>query len=462
LSRNARTLTIKRETIPITVTEVGQIEPKEYEVVTAPISAILIEIVKDGKYVHKGEVVARMNDDEAREELEMQALAIKNREAMLRKAQLDLEETIKDLGFESQKAQLELELAELDLKDLEGKPAAPVAALVSLDPAYWRTAKDIALKLGELDVELGRVAEETSLKKYQRQQFLATKGVVSENDVASARLTYEKDRTVHENARIVLDLLRKGTPESDIETAKERAKQTKVKLAQVKESVRVRTELKKTAVAQAQAELNRTKEWVEINRKIVASVMVKAPADGTALYWGPWDRPKEGDYVWRENGFLSITQTGKMLAVTRVSEVDSRRISVGQRALIRLEAIPGKTYHGKVVRMAGLAVDRDERFQGILRKDLSGIMVFEVTVEIDQMDPAMRPTMSGTVEIITEELPGAIAVPITALIERDGKTFVKIMGKWGVTEREVQIGHTWRSRVIVSKGLKEGDVLCLM
>ena len=35
-----------------------------------PISGVLVEIIKDGKYVHKGDVVARMNDDDAREELE--------------------------------------------------------------------------------------------------------------------------------------------------------------------------------------------------------------------------------------------------------------------------------------------------------------------------------------------------------------------------------------------------------
>ena len=52
-----KTMTVRRETLPLTVMEVGQIEPKDYEVVAAPISGILVELVKEGTLIHKGDVV---------------------------------------------------------------------------------------------------------------------------------------------------------------------------------------------------------------------------------------------------------------------------------------------------------------------------------------------------------------------------------------------------------------------
>ena len=457
-----KALTVKRETLPLTITEVGNLEPKDYEVVGAPISGILVDLIKEGTYVHKGDVVGRMNDDDARDDLEYTQIFIKNRDAMLRDAQLDLEETAKDLEFEQQKAQLQLDLAELDLQELRQKPAAQVAALSSLDQSYWKVATDIAKKLADLDVEYGQAAEATSLKKYERQKVLAAKGVASENDVAAARLQYEKDLTVHESAVIIRELLQKGTPESEIETAREKVKQAKITLEQARKSAQVQINLKKTAIAVAQAELDRAKETVAISKNIVESATARAPVEGTALYWGQEDRAHVGDYLWHGNGLVSITQTGRMLALTRVNEVDARRIGVGQKAVVRLEALPGKVYHGKVIRMAGLATDRDERSQGLLRRDLSGVMVFEVTVAIEENDPAMRPTMSGTVEIITEELRDVIALPSGAVTVHKGKNFVKVLDGGRVVERRVKVGGTYKSRTVVTDGLREGDLVCLM
>jgi HlyD family secretion protein len=223
----------------------------------------------------------------------------------------------------------------------------------------------------------------------------------------------------------------------------------------------VQLDLKKTAIAVAQAELRRSQETVAIDQNILDSTVVKSPAEGTALYWGQWDRPREGDYLWGGNGFLSITKMGKMLVNTRVNEVDSRKIGVGQKATIRLEAIPDKVYHGKITRMAGLAADRDERYQGVLKKDLSGVMVFEVTVEIGEVDTQMLPTMSATVEILVEELRNVIAVPFSALVERDGKTLVRVMGRGRPVEREVKTGRFIKSMVVVTKGLEDVDVICV-
>ena len=459
---SARTMTVHRETLPLAITEVGHLEPKEYEVVGAPISGVLVELIKEGTYVHKGDVVGRMNDDDARDDLENTQIAIKNREAMLRDAQLDMDETAKDLEYERQKAEVELDLADLELKELELKPAAPVAALATLDLSYWRVAIVIAKQLADLDVEYGQAAETTSLKKYERQKVLTAKGVASENDLAAARLQYEKDLTVHESAVIIREILQKGTPQSDIETSREKVKQAKIKLEQARKNAQVQINLKKTAIAVAQAELNRANETVAINKKIVESTVARTPVEGTALYWGQDDRAHVGDYLWNGNGMVSVTQVGKMLAITRVNEVDARRIGVGQKAIVRLEAIPGKVYHGKVVRMAGLATDRDERTQGVLRRDLSGVMVFDVTVEIEENDPAMRPTMSGTVEIVTEEMRGVIAVPSSAVFKHRRKQYVRVVDRGRVVERRIKVGGTYKSRTIVADGLREGDVLCLM
>ncbi|NOZ23931.1 MAG: HlyD family efflux transporter periplasmic adaptor subunit [Planctomycetes bacterium] len=457
-----RTITVARETLPVTITETGLLEPKAYEIVTAPVSGELVELIKEGAEVREGDVVARLNDDEAREELEMEKIAIKTIQAKLRKAQLDSELTEKDLTFERRKAQIELDLAKLDLAELERKPMALVLALGGVDEAYWKAATETVTQLARLDVEYAALAEQTALKRYERQKKLAKQGVASENDVGDARLKYERERAVHENAQIILELIRKGVPKGDIQIAQEKVKQAEVKLMQIEQSARAQVDLKKAEAAVAQAELNRKQESLDIHRAILQSTVVKSPAAGTVLYWGQWGRPHEGDRIWRGNGFLSITQLGRMIVRTHVNEVDCRRIGVGQKVIVRVEALPDKVYHGKVTWIAGLATDRDERQQGVLRKDLSNIMVFEVMLEIEECDKQLLPTMSATVEIIVEELKDVIAVPFSALIERDGRAFVRVLENGRATEREVKTGRSIRSKVVVTEGLKDGDVVCLM
>lgn len=456
-----RTLTIHRETLPVTVMETGLLEPKEYEIVTSPVHGILVELIPEGRDVHKGDKVARVNDEEAREEYDKQEITIKNRQALLRKAQLDLDLAQKDLEYERRKAKTAIAQAELELDELRKKPAATVLALGGVGQDYWKTADKVVMKLAQLDVEYALIEEEQKLKTYERQKTLSRQGVASDNDVADARLKYEKALATLESARIILELVQKGTPESDIRVAQEKATQARIKLAQIEQSTQAQLDLKKAAVAVAQAEMDRTKESLEINREVVRSTIVTAPVDGTVLYWGQWERPHEGDRVWRGNGFLSITQMGKMVILTRVNEVDSRRVGVGQKAIIRLEAVPGKVYHGKVTRMAGLAIDRDERQQGVLKRELSGVMVFDVTVEIEEETREILPTMSATVEIIVEELRDAIAIPYSALYEGGGKEWVYVLRRGRPVRREVTLGRSVNSRFVVTAGLEEGDVVCL-
>ena len=70
-------------------------------------------------------------------------------------------------------------------------------------------------------------------------------------------------------------------------------------------------------------------------------------------------------------------------------------------------------------------------------------------------------TMSATVEIVIEEIKDTIAIPFSALIERDDKTFARVLAYGRVVEREIETGPSVGSKVVVTDGLSEGDVVCL-
>ncbi len=93
---------------------------------------------------------------------------------------------------------------------------------------------------------------------------------------------------------------------------------------------------------------------------------------------------------------------------------------------------------------------------------MSGVMVFDIAVAIEEDDPALRPTMTANLEIIVDTLEDAIAVPHRAVVEREGKTFVYVREGSRLVPREVALGTAGYSKVVVESGLEEGEEICVL
>ena len=148
-----------------------------------------------------------------------------------------------------------------------------------------------------------------------------------------------------------------------------------------------------------------------------------------------------------------------MAVETRVNDVDFSRIGIGQKTNIRLEAFPDREFHGKVTTVAGIAKDRSDRRQGMLKRSVSGVMIFDLVVEIDEEDPRLRPTMTATVDIIVDELSDAISLPYRAIMEQEDRKFVYVQEDGKTVERDIETGLAGASRIVVTEGLNEGEVV---
>ncbi|MBM4045084.1 MAG: HlyD family efflux transporter periplasmic adaptor subunit [Planctomycetes bacterium] len=443
VNRLYNALSVKKAVVTLTITEIGELRPRNFQIVAAPISGELMYLVPEGTYVKKDDKVAVFNETESRERLKTQELSHKNAQTALEVAKTEMEFTRKDLEFELNAAKVALELAQAELRDLVEQP------------------RPSDLQLAQLSREYAQVALAAAERQHQRQQLLADKGLVEQNELVRARLKHEQARSTFDKADITLELLRKGTPPDKVEIARAKVKQAQIALGQAEENLKTKLAQKEAAVAVAQAEVDRNAELVKVHQQFVDSAVLKSPAEGTVLYHIRWEKPEEGMRVWRGDGLVEVTDLAKMSVVTRVNEVDMKRIGVGQKATITLEAFPEKTFHGRVANIAGLATDRDDSRQGMLKKSVSGVMVFEVTVDIEESDPALRPTMSATVTITIDELKDALSVPQSALFERNGEKLVRVLHRGRVAERPVVPGPTAKRDIVILKGLSPGEVVCV-
>ncbi|MDR0787934.1 MAG: efflux RND transporter periplasmic adaptor subunit [Gemmatimonadota bacterium] len=113
---------------------------------------------------------------------------------------------------------------------------------------------------------------------------------------------------------------------------------------------------------------------------------------------------------------LTIADLSEMEARVRVGETDIPDITLGDSALVRVDAYPGQTFAGKVTRIANSAVNAPAA-----SSQTAQAIDFEVVVTVSQPPKDLRPDLTATADIITDQREQAISVPIIAVTVRDGE-----------------------------------------
>ena len=132
-----------------------------------------------------------------------------------------------------------------------------------------------------------------------------------------------------------------------------------------------------------------------------------------------------------------------------VTELEINNISLGQEVTITFDAIPLRTYTGKIVNISNAGT-------------VSNLQVnYELTVKMDEVDDSIKTGMMADVAIVTEQAKDALYVPQKAIsFADDGLTRIvqKRMADGSYVDIPVQVGLRSGSDIqVISDQLKEGD-----
>lgn len=158
---------------------------------------------------------------------------------------------------------------------------------------------------------------------------------------------------------------------------------------------------------------------------------------------------KKGDMV-KEGDVLAIVGDMSGLAVhIKVSELTINQIKIGDKVKVSGIAFPGNALQGVIKQ-----VDR----QG--EASMNGLPTFPVVIQVEHLtkfqQKAIHVGMSAKVEMVIHEK-SELVVPIKAIHEVDGKTFVSKKHDNRVEEIAVSTGKTTQNNVEILSGLKAGD-----
>jgi HlyD family secretion protein len=107
---------------------------------------------------------------------------------------------------------------------------------------------------------------------------------------------------------------------------------------------------------------------------------------------------------------MTISDLGAIDAEVKVAEADVLSVKTGQAARVSLEALPARTFAGRVVEIGASALP--------LAGTGAAAREFRVIVRLDDPDPGLRPGLTCDAEIVTSERPNVLTVPLQSVVRR--------------------------------------------
>jgi RND family efflux transporter MFP subunit len=134
---------------------------------------------------------------------------------------------------------------------------------------------------------------------------------------------------------------------------------------------------------------------------------------------------------------------------TGVSDAEWANIVLGDKAMVTLDAFPGKTFNARVTNRS-LAAD-----------PMNGSFSVELRVDLNGEKPATG--MFGKASILTGKVTNTTVIPYAALLEADGdKGYVFVTNNKKTVERkEVKLGRMYNDRVEVLSGLENNNLIVI-
>jgi len=214
--------------------------------------------------------------------------------------------------------------------------------------------------------------------------------------------------------------------------------------------------LQEETIASWQADLEKIKDGPDplereklelqlaIAEKRLESQYISAPFAGTITSVSA----VEGALVSAGSQAVRLADLSTLQLKVPVSEVDIPNVAVGQKATMTFDAYFNETFEGNVLEIAGAAENQ------------AGVMVYMVTISIEDGQGSLKPGMTAGVVIEIAEKPNALVLPVQAVTSKDGKDIVYVMRGSNPEAVEVQVGAYSEDQVeILSGDLEEGDLV---
>src|SRR3954470_22006118 len=265
------------------------------------------------------------------------------------------------------------------------------AAQIYQTKITWMVPEGTVVKQGDKIAELDRAPAATRLAtvtldnqkaqaEYTNASLDSTLNLANaREEVRTAEYALEEKKLAKEQAQYEAPTIKRQA-EIDYEKA-QRA------LDQSKRNLDTKTKQAVAKMSSVGADLGRQQNQLKNIQEVMGSFTVKAPSSGMVIYIREYNGKKKGvGSQWNawDNAVATLPDLSQMESQTYINEVDVRKIAVGQKVEITLDADATKKLQGTVTQIANVGEQRPNQDS----------KVFEVKIKVEKQDTTLRPGMT--------------------------------------------------------------------
>jgi HlyD family secretion protein len=344
------------------VSVTGTIEATQVDVSAKLTGRIVERPVREGDRVTRGQLLARLDDEELAAEARRQEAAVRTAEA-----------TLRDLLAGARKEEIEearaaVARAQAQLNDL----------LAGSRPEEIEEAR-AALRSAE-------ATRQWTERDFRRAEELFRKELIAAQEVDKARQAWEVAVAQGKAARERLTMVLEGPRRYQVEAARAELKAARDRLALLEAGSRPQqVEAARGHLAQAQSAL-------ALARSRLAETRIVSPIDGLVLR----KNLEAGEVANPGVSILTLMNPREIWLRAYVPEEEIGRVKLGDAARIKVDAYPGRTFAGRVSEIASEAEFTPKNVQ--TKKERVNL-VFRIKIAVDNPEGILKPGMPADADI---------------------------------------------------------------
>lgn len=436
---------VKLGTLARTVTVTGNLEALQDVSLAARISARVTEVfVREGDRVTKGQALVQQDTTDL--------------QATVNQARANVQNAVSQVAQAKTNYEIEYEQArQAVLKD----QASIAAAQYNYSKVKQGNRPQQVLQ-AQATAEQAKATMQNAQTTLTRNKTLYAAGAIAKADLDTAQTTYDVDVQQYNNAKAALDLVKAGSYPQDIKYAAEQVKEAQATLKNDQANLKT-IQVRKEQITAAEAGVTQAKATLAFDQQQVSYATIRSPIDGIVAA----RQTEPGQMASSSATVMRVVNVRTMYYEPTISETDFAQTKVGDPVQVTVDALPGRSYGGKVISVypAASAANR----------------VFSLRVSIDDPRYELRPGMFARGSVITAVHRNVVVVPITALVPiqtnsgfstTDSSTGVATGGATlppqqvylagknkEAVAKPVQVGIVTATQAEITSGLKAGDPL---
>lgn len=405
----------------------------------------IISIVPEGTQVKEGDLLVELDASVLVETEKQQVIAVTQAKAALAKAEQSLAIQKRQNESDIAAAQLALDLAVLDLEKFK--------------------SGDFLQQKSEMEglVQVARETQKQAEEVFNFSKRLNAKGYVSTSQLEKDRIAFKKAGIDLAAAETKLKVLEEFTFPRTIKELTEKAEESKRARDRVERQGLATLAQFEADLEAAQLTLKVEEEKLTRAQTQIANSKIYAPQAGEVVYATEDDDRGDstqviaaGAQVRERKALINLPDLTQMKVDTRIHESLVSRVREGLPARVRVDAVPGKVFTGKVQTISSVPVDGDWMRPDL--KEYSCVVVIDYT---PGEDVSLKPGLTAEVEIVVQERKDVLQVPFQSLVSAGKTRYAYALTPDGPERREVVTGAANDTHVEILDGLAEGERVIL-